>query len=70
METLFSMSFFTWEPKEGEGVVSPWFWVYVVIAVGLTLITVGLWFFCVNRSKKGKKNPAKNLRELTQVSKV
>ncbi|KAF7547218.1 hypothetical protein G7Z17_g7895 [Cylindrodendrum hubeiense] len=43
---IFSMSFFDWNSGSSGGVVvSKYVWIYVVIAVILTLLTVGVWYY-------------------------
>ncbi|KAH7248614.1 uncharacterized protein BKA55DRAFT_690727 [Fusarium redolens] len=39
---FFSMGFFQWTKEDGEGneTLSPYFWIYVVVAVGLTIFTM------------------------------
>ncbi|KAI0550436.1 hypothetical protein F4679DRAFT_542373 [Xylaria curta] len=51
--SLFSMTFFDWNPPEGKH-ISPEIWIYVIIAVGLTLLVVGLWFMIVRRTTQRK----------------
>lgn len=41
------MSFFQWNPENGQEVLSPYIWMYVVITVGLTGLTLTLWYFFV-----------------------
>ncbi|ETS88087.1 hypothetical protein PFICI_01915 [Pestalotiopsis fici W106-1] len=42
---MFSMTFFNWSNDGGEPIVSEYFWVYVVVTVACTLLTVGLWYY-------------------------
>jgi len=44
-QALFSMSFFNFTPGTGEWTVSGDMWVYWVIAIPLTVATVGTWFW-------------------------
>ncbi|KAG5659217.1 hypothetical protein KAF25_000419, partial [Fusarium avenaceum] len=37
--TFFSMDFFQW-PGSSDSVVTPYIWVYAIVAVGLTVVTV------------------------------
>lgn len=39
------MSFFQWNPENGQKMLSPYIWMYVVITVGLTGLTLTLWYF-------------------------
>ncbi|ORY00553.1 hypothetical protein BCR34DRAFT_546839 [Clohesyomyces aquaticus] len=51
--TVFSMTFFNWFTGDGTIRVSRYLWVYVLITVIFTCITVGSWyFFVVHRRKR------------------
>ncbi|WQF78785.1 hypothetical protein CDEST_03799 [Colletotrichum destructivum] len=67
--TLFSMTFFNWQPnsKDGEVVVSPRIWIYAVIAGGLTMITLITWFLFLRRrlARKQLRQPSKLATLLT-----
>lgn len=39
------MSFFQWNPENGQKMLSPYIWMYIVITVGLTGLTLTLWYF-------------------------
>lgn len=39
------MSFFEWNPENGQKILSPYIWMYVVITLGLTGLTLALWYF-------------------------
>ncbi|KAF2134965.1 hypothetical protein P153DRAFT_362675 [Dothidotthia symphoricarpi CBS 119687] len=45
--TVFSMTFFDWFGDDGETQISSYVWVYVVVTVFFTTITIGLWYFFV-----------------------
>ncbi|PNP75759.1 hypothetical protein FNYG_10837 [Fusarium nygamai] len=51
VSTFFSMGFFQWTKEDGEGnqMLSPYFWVYVVVAVGLTIFTMLVFYACTLR---------------------
>lgn len=53
------MSFFNWQPEseKGEKEVSSRIWIYVVMAAGVTLLTVlaWLWFIKGRRSWKHRR---------------
>ncbi|KAF6827540.1 protein kinase [Colletotrichum plurivorum] len=49
--SLFSMTFFQWIPEDSDQTVSPYLWIYFVVALGLTLLTVGLWYLFANNRK-------------------
>ncbi|KAF4839441.1 hypothetical protein CGCSCA4_v011268 [Colletotrichum siamense] len=59
LATVFSMSFFNWQPEseKGETEVSPRIWIYVVMATGVTILTVlaWLWFIKGRRSWKQRR---------------
>ncbi|KAK4221269.1 hypothetical protein QBC38DRAFT_377429 [Podospora fimiseda] len=60
LASLFSMTFFDWKAEPGQHIVSPYFWIYPVLALGITLVVLGLWYFFTRvRPKialgKGKK---------------
>ncbi|KUI57290.1 hypothetical protein VP1G_04609 [Cytospora mali] len=43
--SLFSMSFFDLGPQSGQGKVSSWIWLYFVVTVGFTGVTVSVWYY-------------------------
>ncbi|KAJ0159292.1 hypothetical protein CTA2_9973 [Colletotrichum tanaceti] len=49
--SIFSMDMFNWEAVDGQMIVSKHIWLFFVLAVGLTLITVAAWFFGTRREK-------------------
>ncbi|KAF5596580.1 hypothetical protein FPCIR_3986 [Fusarium pseudocircinatum] len=52
VSTFFSMGFSQWTKEDGEGnqMLSPYFWVYVVVAVGLTIFTMSIFYICTLRA--------------------
>ncbi|KAH7174316.1 uncharacterized protein B0J16DRAFT_181133 [Fusarium flagelliforme] len=51
--TIFSMGFFDFESSTGSVVVSKLIWLYVVLAIALTGLMVGVWYYhAVYRHKK------------------
>ncbi|KAI0867807.1 hypothetical protein GGS24DRAFT_495053 [Hypoxylon argillaceum] len=59
--TLFSMGIFEWEGAHGEVLrVSPYIWLYVVVTVAITSITLGTWYLWVPREREeaGAKTPS------------
>lgn len=50
--TVFSMTFFNWTPDQGQAVLSPYIWVYVVGTTILTGLTMGLWHIYSRRDGK------------------
>ncbi|KAI3574965.1 hypothetical protein IWW34DRAFT_883276 [Fusarium oxysporum f. sp. albedinis] len=51
VSTFLSMGFFQWTKEDGEGneMLSPYFWVYIVVAVGLTIFTMLIFYVCTLR---------------------
>jgi hypothetical protein len=41
------MTFFDWSGDKGKARVSSYLWIYVVVTVFFTAITIGLWYFFV-----------------------
>lgn len=56
--SIFSMGVFNWTASTEQTVLSFYFWVYVAIAGGLTLVTVGTWWV-LTRGHKGEPDAAK-----------
>ncbi|KAI3528435.1 hypothetical protein CSPX01_16231 [Colletotrichum filicis] len=48
---IFSMDMFNWEAVEGQSMVSKHIWLFAVLAVGLTLLTLAAWFLGTRREK-------------------
>ncbi|KAF6801020.1 protein kinase [Colletotrichum sojae] len=46
--SMFSMTFFQWIPEDSSQTVSPYIWIYFVVTLGLTFMTVGLWYLFAN----------------------
>lgn len=44
---MFSINFVDWNNDDGEVKVSSYVWVYIVVTVFFTAITIGLWYFFV-----------------------
>ncbi|KAF2823103.1 hypothetical protein CC86DRAFT_76131 [Ophiobolus disseminans] len=59
--TVFSMTFFDWFDDEGKTRVSSYLWIYVVVTIVFTAITIGLWYFFVifRRTGEGKGDEEK-----------
>ncbi|TDZ16215.1 hypothetical protein Cob_v010826 [Colletotrichum orbiculare MAFF 240422] len=41
--TIFSINVINWDAKDGERLITPHFWLYLGVAGGSTILTVGLW---------------------------
>jgi len=53
LQTLFSSSFFDFQPADRPEVVSHWIWIYWLITAVLTFAVLGAWYyFIVNRVSK------------------
>ncbi|KAF5562714.1 hypothetical protein FNAPI_3033 [Fusarium napiforme] len=52
VSTFFSMGFFQWTGEGGERneILSPYFWIYVVVAIGLTIFTMSIFYICTLRA--------------------
>jgi len=50
--SIFSTTLFSWDSADGKAVVSGYIWVFVVIAVGLTSVTVGAWYLATRRTRR------------------
>jgi hypothetical protein len=53
--TVFSMTFFDWFGYGGKAQVSGYLWIYVVVTVFFTAITIGLWYYFVIFRRSGRK---------------
>ncbi|KAF2120362.1 hypothetical protein BDV96DRAFT_567110 [Lophiotrema nucula] len=45
--SMFSMTFFNWSNEPGSPMVSTYLWIYVLITVVFTALTIGLWYYIV-----------------------
>ncbi|QPC72154.1 hypothetical protein HYE68_002906 [Fusarium pseudograminearum] len=52
VSTFFSMDFFQWSEEDGKNqeLISSYFWVYIVVAIGLTVLTMSIFYTCVLRT--------------------
>ncbi|CAF3621925.1 unnamed protein product [Fusarium graminearum] len=52
VSTFFSMDFFQWSGEDGKNqeLISSYFWVYIVVAIGLTVLTMSIFYTCVLRT--------------------
>ncbi|KAF4169943.1 hypothetical protein CNMCM6936_005088 [Aspergillus lentulus] len=50
--SIFSMSMFNWSVEDGQPVITHRFWVYIIAAIGLTVIVVALWLLWFTRSQR------------------
>lgn len=51
-QSIFSTTFFNWGQTDGHAIVSGYIWVFVVLAVGITTITVGAWYYATHRASR------------------
>ncbi|KAN0102708.1 hypothetical protein V8E51_011021 [Hyaloscypha variabilis] len=54
--TVFSMTFFNWFGTPGK-VVSSYFWIYIVITVFFTLLTLGCWWYFITYRPSRLRKP-------------
>ena len=53
MQSIFGMNLFTFETAQGSGFqISAQFWIFLILSVPLTLLTVGAWFIIVRKRNK------------------
>ncbi|OAP58292.1 hypothetical protein AYL99_07382 [Fonsecaea erecta] len=52
LASIFGMSMFDWEARDGKDIVSRHFWVYVVVAVPLTLGVLAAWILWYSWTQK------------------
>jgi hypothetical protein len=63
--SVFSTSLFDFQAADGKIVVSKHLWVFIVVSVALTAVTVLAWHFGTNRDiKKEKRSNSWQLKEL------
>jgi uncharacterized membrane protein YeiB len=48
------MTFFNWFDDSGKTRVSSYLWIYVVVTVIFTGVTIGLWYFFVMSRRAGR----------------
>lgn len=61
-QTLFGMNFFNY--NSGELVISPRVWIFFLVAVPLTIFTVGSWYWLDYRQRQLNQARIANRREL------
>lgn len=54
------MNLLTFQTSTSTVVFAKDFWIFIAIAVPLTLLTLGIWFFATRLEKKNKRNAIKN----------
>jgi heme/copper-type cytochrome/quinol oxidase subunit 2 len=54
-QTVFSMTFFDWSGSNGKTQVSSYLWVYIVVTVVFTALTIGLWYYFVIHRRTSRK---------------
>ncbi|KAI0844637.1 hypothetical protein F5Y00DRAFT_266365 [Daldinia vernicosa] len=63
--SIFSMGVFNWGATEGQSVLTFYFWVYIAIGGGLTILTLGLWWGLTRGGSHTKEH-----HEATEVAKI
>lgn len=68
---MFSMTFFNWSNETDSPNVSKWLWIYVLITVFFTALTIGLWYYIVifRPARQGKRVDEENWKEKPSRSK-
>ncbi|KAI1655239.1 hypothetical protein F4813DRAFT_368192 [Daldinia decipiens] len=57
--SVFSMQFFNWFPgDDGNTMVSRYFWIYVLVTIAMTLLTLGVWYYVSWKEKQQKQHNA------------
>lgn len=59
------MGVFNWGAAEGQSVLTFYFWVYIAIGGGLTILTLGLWWWLTRGGSHTKEH-----HEATEVAKI
>ncbi|KAF7671701.1 hypothetical protein GT037_010223 [Alternaria burnsii] len=54
--TVFSMTFFDWSGDDGKTRVSNYLWVYIVVTIVFTALTIGSWYFFVIHRRASEKS--------------
>ncbi|KAF4463083.1 hypothetical protein FALBO_10089 [Fusarium albosuccineum] len=63
VSTFFSMGFFQWAAegsKDGQ-ILSPYFWVYIVVTVALTILTILIFYSCALRQPRSDTQNEKEI---------
>ena len=53
-QTIFSTGFFNWKAAADSTIVSGYIWIFIVIAVSLTTVTVGAWYFATRHARNSE----------------
>ncbi|KAI0975168.1 hypothetical protein F4678DRAFT_319209 [Xylaria arbuscula] len=65
--TLFSMGIFEWSGRHGEILnVSPYIWLYIVVTVVITSVTLGMWYLWVVRRRVVEVDVEAQSQELSE----
>jgi len=65
-KAIFSTTFFDFQAQYPSPIISPWFWVYWVITIPVTLFVLGLWYIWHRHIKNIKM---KKTEEMDQMEK-
>jgi len=75
ISAVFSMSFFDFNSDEGKWLVSQKFWIYWVVTIPVTVISVSMWFFFIpvnpdpwNPANGEKKDPERIIHRNTSFA--
>ena len=57
------MGVFNWNPENGESVITCYFWVFVGVSGGLTLLTITVWLLVTLPKRKVHQTIGKEVLE-------
>jgi flagellar biosynthesis/type III secretory pathway M-ring protein FliF/YscJ len=63
-KAIFSTTFFYFHAENSNAIISPWFWVYWIITVPVTLIVLGLWYIWHRHIKNIKMKKTEEMEEM------
>jgi len=58
------MGVFNWNAEKGQNVVTVYFWIYIGVAGGLTLLTITIWLLVTLPSRKVNSTSEKEVSKL------
>jgi hypothetical protein len=60
-QSLLGMNLFAFQSSDGPGFqISKQFWIFIVLTVPLTILTVGSWFFIAHKRRRDKVAQARS----------
>jgi hypothetical protein len=67
IQTLFSASFFDFNPDNSSSVVSSWIWLYCVMTVVLTILVLAAWWFFVRHQNRKTHKEIRRQSEMKET---